>query len=133
MAEAKPIIIQSPFEGWISEPAGRAAALAHDAALQGREGQYTHSTAISLFRVEKPGHIAPGEVLVPAVDIGTQINELVLNGGIDSLGTTWVVLKNSRLLALVRDSATSVATKFDVTLGGSHAGHSPLATSYMPD
>src|SRR3990167_1131961 len=132
MAEAKPIIIQNPLDGWVVRTAGTSA-VSLNASLQGRDGQYAYSSAISLFRTEKPGHIAPGEVLSPIADANSLMNELALNAGVDSMGTTWVVLKNSRLLALDRDTAAAVDARFDVALSGGHASHSPISTTYMPD
>ena len=126
------IKIKNLFGGWVSTPNGTATtSLA--ASVEGREGQYGSSTAISLFRLERLGHIAPGEVFSPMTDASTRINQLPLNGGVVSTGAGLMVLANSRVVRTTTLDNPSTDANDDVGLVSGHSGHSAVETTNNPD
>ena len=71
---------------------------AFSTAVEGAEGQYTSSTVVSLFRFERHGHIAPGEMFQDMVAGGSGtsvIGALPLNGVVNKDGTVFVVCADS--------------------------------------
>jgi hypothetical protein len=125
------IVIKAPFGGWASTLSSTAT-LAPVAALEGKDGQYSYSKSTTLFHFEKLGHIAPGYVMTPMDDSGGYVNHLLLNADMASNSKPFAVLKNSRL---VRIASTGDATeaKYDITLTGSHSGHTAVTASNNPD
>lgn len=103
----KRTVVWHPFGGWIEPLEGNLG----NAALEGdpKRSQYTTSTAISLFRLGRFGHIAPGPGFVAVTDTNSRINQLPLNGVVTSNGKSIVVLKNARIVRTTNDG-TSVDT-----------------------
>lgn len=125
--------IAAPFGGWISTPTGTgttslAASMEGNLGSMGGPGQqYGQSTAISLFRLEKMGHISPGDVFGVISD--SKITNLALNAAVDSGSNAWYILKNGRVLV---GTATSITSNYDPTLNGTHNTHT-IATTRNPD
>ncbi len=124
--QRKTITIEKPFGGWASSPT-YTNGTSLTGSVEGQAGQYGQSTAISLFKAEKFGHISPGEVFTPLTDAATRITELPLNGATASNGKAFMVLKNSRVVQTDIDG-TATNAHYDVSMGGTHAAHT-LATS----
>ena len=57
-----------------------------------------YTNALSLYRIEKLGHIAPGEVMSAITDTNSYITALALNGIVASTGNPFIVLKNNRIV-----------------------------------
>lgn len=128
-SDTQTILVKAPFKGWVSPLAGTASAASPNASFEGKEGQYAYSNGISLFRLEKLGHIAPGHVFTAITDSGTRINELPLNAGMASNSKPFVLLKNSRVVRLSNDG-TSTEANYDVT---AHGGHTVASSSLNGD
>lgn len=127
MSEAKgTITIKNPLLGWISNPTG--GSFSH--ALQGKDGQYSYSNGVSLFRSGRLGHIAPGRVFTAITDVDTKINQLPVNGAMASTSKAYVVLQNGRLVRLAANDGSSTEDYEDVTV---HGGHSAGTASRNPD
>ena len=122
------ITIEKPFGGWSPTISG-AASSTPSASVEGKTNQYAYSKAISLFRLEKLGHIAPGEVMSQITDSSTRINQLPLNGAVASAnGFSYFVLKNGRLVQ-TNNSGISTTNHDDISPAApNHGGHSVSTT-----
>ena len=104
MAEQK---LQSrPFGGWISTISGVNTASGSTAALEGGEDQYSYSVAISLNRLEKFGHISPGEVLTAVSDSSSYVVALAENANVASNGRSFIVLQNGYVVRTSTDGTS---------------------------
>ena len=63
------IVIEKPLGGWGKDLSG-----SNSGPVEARKNQYSKSTAISLFRRGKLGHIAPGETFSALADASTRVN-----------------------------------------------------------
>jgi len=108
MAKQEPILISRPFGGWISTLSGTNLASGSSASLEGGKDQYAYSVGVSLFRLEKLGHMAPGEVLSPITDSGTYITALAMNGNVASTGNSFVELQNGRVVKLDTSGTSTI-------------------------
>lgn len=82
---------------------------------------YSKSGGISLFQIGKYGHIAPGEAFVALTDGSTKVNQLPVNGVVDSAGEAFVILKNARVVQFgVGDDTV------DAHNATAHGGHANL-------
>ena len=140
MPDNKPttIVVSKPFGGWIQTFSGLAAsspAAALEAVGENASSQYTYSEAISLFRLEKFGHIAPGHVFTAITDASSRITELAINGSNavhSTLEKPFVVLTNGRVVRL-DSSGASTEAHYDPVLGApNHSGHT-IASSNNVD
>lgn len=136
--ENKPIIIEAPFGGWVSEPTTHAgSSLRLTGSVYGKENQYAISKAISLWSPSKYGSITPGQTFSKITDGSSYVNALPLNGNPTSQGSAegvaYAVLKNCRLIG-TNDGMTSIATKFDITAAApNHAAHTVSSSTNNPD
>jgi len=130
MANSKLQVITTarPFGGWISTLSGTGSGTAPAAALEGNTDQYTYSVAISLFRLEKMGHIAPGEVLNPITDSNSYITALAMNGDVASTGNSFIVLQNGRVIETFTDGSSVI----DYIVPTAHAANT-ISTSVNVD
>lgn len=122
MAELKPIIIQGPLLGWGKGDFTQS----NSAAIEAKEGAYSQSNSVSLFRLGKVGHIAPGETFTALSDASTRVNGLPLNGVVASNREAFVYIDTARVVQfgladLVIDAHRQVA------LAGGHAAHTTLS------
>lgn len=129
------IVIKSPFGGLIPNVAGTGATIPN-AGMEmttpmSKGEQYTYGKAISLFRPEMLGHIAPGHIFSSVTDSGGFVNQLALNGDVDSNSQAWMVLANMRLVEM-NPATPATSAKFDPTMSGAHSGHT-LVASNNPD
>ena len=126
------ITIEKLFGGWISSISG-SGTTSLDASLEGADNQYAQSTSISLFRLEKLGHIAPGEVMTAITDSSSFINSLPLNGDVASNSRAFFILQNSRVVRTDTDGiVTTDGTDIAIATTG-HTNHTVEGTSYAPD
>lgn len=131
--ESQVIVIQAPFGGWTHTMSGTSGATANEGALSPKliaaNDQYSQSTGISLFNSDRFGHIAPSNTFTAITDSGTKIDDLPLNGAIDSTSLGWIVLKDGRLVHL-GSLGTSTGNAFDPNVSsGTHSGHTPSSTN----
>lgn len=137
--------LSSPFGGWVPIQMITASSLHYAASIEGVEAgltgkaqnQYAESDGITLFHMEKFGHISPGKVWSVITDAGgvtPHINELAINGDNESVGiNSWVVLRNGRLVQFTPGSTTQ--KKYDVVFGFpngagiNHTGHTSIANA----
>lgn len=91
------ITIEKTFGGWARTPQG-SSSITLEASVETSEDQYAESTIISLFRFERYGDIAPGEMFQAMSGQTDLVNALPLNGGVASNSEAFVVLANSRLI-----------------------------------
>jgi hypothetical protein len=124
------IVIEKPLKGWITNPENTAGASGvPTVAHEGAEGQYTYSNSISLFRLDRLGHIAPGETFSALSDSGNYIDDLPLNIEVASTGKPFAVLKNGKLVRIASALNTTEAS-FAPTLGApNHSGHTINASN----
>ena len=136
------VALASPWGGWVSNPTGTdssrgiylSALEGIEAGLTGKvQNQYTESNGVTLFRMGKHGHIAPGKIYTAMTDAGgvtPHINQLPINGATGASSDVWVVLANGRV---VRFSISITVDKHDVTYGhvagADHTGHTVVSTS----
>lgn len=121
MAEIKPIVIQVPLGGW-----GLDFSQSNSAAIEANEGQYSKSTAISLFRLGRIGHIAPGETFTACADASTKVNGLPLNGVVASNGEAFVYIDTARVVQFgVGDDVIDAHRQVALAVG--HSGHTTLS------
>ena len=141
--ESQFVGIQSPFAGWVSDPAGvlNVSNGTHQAAIEGEQAplgepqknQITENLGTTLFRPERFGHIAPGQVWTAITDAGGLLTDLPLNGAVSvassaGFGYLFVVLKNGRLVRIA-NAGTSTANSFDPDYtSGSHTGHTQVSS-----
>lgn len=126
---AQIIFIGRPFGGWSQTLSGIFATPHFSASVEGRQGglgkenlnDYAESDGITLFRAEKLGHIAPGQVFSGLTD--TNINELPLNGGMTSTTTNGICVLNNGRIIEVEVSAPAFVDKYTPT------SHTPVASS----
>ena len=138
------ITISKPFGGWISTPSGTTsggsagaggAPATLDASIEGADNQYAHSSAISFFRLEFFGHMAPGETFSAITDSGSKINELPLNGDADSNGSGFIVLRSGKMVSIDDLAGTPLTGDATViTNAGVHAvGTHTIQSTRNPD
>lgn len=94
----KTITIEAPYGGWIENISPTGSSSLPFEAYEGRVDQYTFSKSIDMFRLEKPGMIAPGQVFTAITDTNTYINAMPLNGKLDSNAKSFLVLKSGRVV-----------------------------------
>lgn len=124
------VYLSEPFGGWVSSNAGAGTPPHYAASIEGRQGtltkeslnQYAESDGISLFRLEKFGHIAPAQVY--GLFTHANLNELPLNGVASSGGSflSTVVLNNGRLLQ-IDASVPAYSAMYDAT------SHTPISSA----
>jgi hypothetical protein len=95
-------------------------------AIETKEGGYSKSTAISLFRNGRIGHIAPGETFTALADASTRVNGLPLNGVVASNGEAFVYIDTARVVKFgVADDVVDAHQQ--VALAGGHSAHTTLS------
>lgn len=108
------ISIATPWGGWVSAPTGTVSTPHYVGSVEGIEApltkqsanQYAESDGISMFKVERFGHIGPGKGFDALTDTAggggsALITDLPLNGDTSSTGFNAVtVLKNGRLVQI---------------------------------
>lgn len=114
------ISLAEPFGGWISPLSGTAGSAHFLASAEGNEAstfakqnqnQYAESSGMTLFELEKMGHMAPGHGYSAITDASSFITEVPLNGGVESTNKTGVlVLKNGSLVRLAFGGLSTTAT-----------------------
>ena len=86
------ISIEKLFGGW-------AYANTADVPVEGADDQMSRSDGpINLWRRNFIGHLASGEVFTALTNENTRVNELTINGVIDSNSKVWSILKNGRVV-----------------------------------
>ena len=121
MADNKPIVIQQPVLGW-----GPDFSQSNSAAIEAKEGQYTQSTAISLFRSGRLSHIAPGETFTALADASTRVNGMPLNGVVASNREAFVYVDTARVVQFGLTDFVIDAHQ-QVSLSAGHSGHNSLS------
>src|ERR1041385_5157504 len=94
MPKLQPIIIQAPVQGWGKGDFTQS----NSAAIEAPEGFYSQSNSVSLFRVGKPGHIAPGEPFTALTASGVTVDGLPLNGVVASNREAFVYLDTAHVV-----------------------------------
>ena len=114
MATRGMITIEKPWGGWASAISGTTSAgsstgapASWDASTEAGENQYAESSAISLFRLERFGDIAPGETFSPITDSSTHINEVAINGDVASNDRAFFVLRNNKVVRTATDGTST--------------------------
>lgn len=125
------ISLQSPFGGWVTPLSSVSATPHYQASIEGVEAptfakqnsnQYAESSGVTLFQFEKFGQIAPGNGYSVTTDSSTFINDLPLNGVVESTNQfAVIVLGNGRLVQLATGGASTVA-KYDPTASTTRTG-----------
>ena len=91
------IIFEKTFGGWARQPEGINSATGLSASVEGGKDEYAESDICSLFRLERLGDIAPGEMFQDMVGGTGFISSLVLNGVVASTGRAFVVQDNAEV------------------------------------
>jgi len=125
-AKIKPIVIQNPLGGM-----GYDLSASNNAAVQAKEDQYTTSDGVSLFRLGKVGHIAPGETYASLTDATPYVTSLLLNATMTSGGAAYAISDQPKLIQIDSSAGLdTVSLTRTVALSGSHSGHSSLTGTY---
>ena len=123
------ISLAEPFGGWVI-PLSSVSSVPHfKASIEGIEAptfakqtsnQYAESSGISLFQTEKLGHMGPGHgysKIIDSVSGSPVINDLPLQGGVESNASLGVVLlKNGRIIQTDSAGANTI-NSYDPTNG----------------
>jgi hypothetical protein len=120
MSQTPSIIIKAPVLGW-----GRDFSQSNSAGIEAKEGQYSQSNSISLFRSGRETHIAPGETFTVLTDGSTKVNGLPLNGVVASNREAFVYIDTARVVQFGLTDFVVDAHQ-QVTLAAGHSGHNTL-------
>ena len=122
------ILISKPFGGWINTLSDVITSTNPTAALEGNEGQYTYSVAVSLTKPERLGHLSPGETFTALTDSSTYLLAVPINGALCSNSNAFIVLQNG---SVIETGAQSVGVpNVGIIDSFSPVGHGTGSTTY---
>lgn len=125
------LVIEKPMGGWVSDFTGTSNPIS-----EGKANQYGYSTAISLFRASRVGHIAPGENWSALTDSGSHVNNLPINGVVNADGEVTCILQGPRLVRFTQGDADDVVdANYTIGVQGTHVsgGHTIYSSSNNVD
>ena len=105
---AEKVFISHPWGGWVSTLGVVSSSVGPTAAMEAADNQYTYSIAVSLSRIDRPGHLAPGEVLTAVSDANSYLVGIALpmNGMVASTGNSFIVTRNGYVIRTGTDGTS---------------------------